>query len=180
MDATARQERASALRKIRCAVFVVIIGLLVGGITAFPLQRELEFAAKVRGVEQLTPADASNGFDHWILVVRDGLRESYARFPWVAYGTDWLAFAHIVIAVFFIGPLIDPVRNVWVLKAGVITCLLIIPMALVAGAVRQIPMGWRLIDCSFGIFGLVPLCYALRLTRSLGQHDSGNVTPAFL
>jgi hypothetical protein len=165
-------ERPIILRRIRCAVVVVIIGLLVGGITAFPLQHELELAAKIRGIEGLAPANPSNGFDHWILIVRDGLRESYARFPWVAYGTDWLAFAHIVIALFFIGPLIDPVRNVWVLKAGVITCLLIIPMTLVAGSVRQIPKGWRLIDCSFGIFGLVPLCYALRLTRFLGEHES--------
>jgi hypothetical protein len=32
--------------------------------------------------------------------------------PWLAYGTDWLAFAHIVIAVFFIGPFVDPVQNI--------------------------------------------------------------------
>ena len=29
----------------------------------------------------------------------------------IAYGTDWLAFAHITIAVAFLGPLKDPVRN---------------------------------------------------------------------
>jgi hypothetical protein len=29
-------------------------------------------------------------------------------YPFLAYGTDWLAFAHIVIAVFFIGPLVKP------------------------------------------------------------------------
>jgi hypothetical protein len=38
-----------------------------------------------------------------------------------------------------------------------IACLLIIPFALVVGSFREIPFGWRLIDCSFGIFGLIPL-----------------------
>jgi hypothetical protein len=37
----------------------------------------------------------------------------------------------------------------------------IIPLAFVAGAARGIPVCWRLIDCSFGVFGMVPLliCY---------------------
>jgi hypothetical protein len=87
--------------------------------------------------------------------------------PWIDYGTDWLAFAHLIIAVFFVGPLLDPVRNVWVLRAGVIACIAVVPLALICGAVRQIPFGWRLIDCSFGVFGIVPLLYCLRLIRKL-------------
>ena len=43
--------------------------------------------------------------------------------------------------------------------------------ALIAGSVRQIPMGWRLIDCSFGVFGVLPLCYALRLTKELNTGE---------
>jgi hypothetical protein len=85
----------------------------------------------------------------------------------LAYGTDWLAFAHIVIAVFFIGPLVDPVRNVWVLRAGIIACLLVIPLALICGALRQIPFGWRLIDCSFGVVGVIQLSYCLKLVGTL-------------
>jgi hypothetical protein len=85
----------------------------------------------------------------------------------LAYGTDWLAFAHIAIAVFFIGPLVDPVRNVWVLRAGVIACMLVIPLALICGALRQIPFGWRLIDCSFGVIGVIPLTYCLKLVTTL-------------
>jgi len=99
--------------------------------------------------------------------VQDGLRDSYTRHPWLAYGTDWLAFAHIVIAIFFIGPLIDPVRNIWVVQAGLIACALVIPLALICGPIREIPFGWRLIDCSFGIVGAIPLYYCLRLARSL-------------
>ncbi len=40
-------------------------------------------------------------------------------------------------------------------------------LALIAGAVRGIPMWWRLGDCSFGIFGTIPLWFALREVRRL-------------
>ncbi len=36
-------------------------------------------------------------------------------------------------------------------------CMLVIPLALVMGFVRGIPFGWTLIDCAFGVFGIVPL-----------------------
>src|SRR5437899_915405 len=101
-----------------------MFALVLSGITAFPLQRELEQIAAFRGLERVAAADAGSGFDRWILTVRDGLRESYAIRPWLAYGTDWLAFAHIVIAVFFIGPFIDPFRNVWVLRPGPVVTFL--------------------------------------------------------
>ena len=159
--------RVEVLRRFRVALGLFIVALVVSGITAFPLQRELDALTAARGLELAAPADAGNSFDNWILTVRDGLRESYARHPWLAYGTDWLAFAHIVIAVFFIGPLVDPVRNVWVLRAGVIACVLVIPLALICGALRHIPLGWRLIDCSFGVFGIIPLSYCLKLVTTL-------------
>jgi hypothetical protein len=160
-------DRVATLRRCRVVLGLFIIGLIVSGITVFPLQWELSAAAAVRGLERTSVGDTSNSFDHWILTVRDGLRDGYARHPWLAYGTDWLAFAHIVIAVFFIGPLVDPVRNVWGLRAGIVACVLVIPLALICGALRQIPFGWRLIDCSFGVFGAIALIYCLRLTRTL-------------
>jgi len=160
-------ERMAALLRFRAVLCFFIFALIVSGITAFPLQRELDAVAAARGLDRAAPTDAGNSFDHWILTVRDGLRESYAHHPWLAYGTDWLAFAHIVIAVFFIGPLVDPVRNVWVLRAGVIACMLVIPLALICGALRQIPFGWRLIDCSFGVIGVIPLTYCLKLVTTL-------------
>ena len=159
--------RAAILRKLRWVLAFFIVALILSGITAFPLQSELQQIVRLRGLEQLAPSEAGSGLDGWILTVRNGLQESYAKYPWLAYGTDWLAFAHLIIAVFFIGAFIDPVRNVWILKAGIIACVLVIPLALVCGAIRQIPMGWRLIDCSFGVFGVLPLLYSLKLTRSL-------------
>ena len=156
--------------RLRWVLSFFVLALIVSGITAFPLQQELDWLATIRGVDGMQPGEVGNGMDRWILTVRNGLRDTYDRYPWLAYGTDWLAFAHIVIAVFFIGPMVDPVRNIWVLQAGLIACVLIIPMALICGAIRQIPFGWRLIDCSFGIFGAVPLLYCLRLTRTLERN----------
>jgi hypothetical protein len=158
---------STILCRFRIVLALFMLGLVVSGITAFPLQRELDSLTALRGLEHCKAADVTNNFDHWILTVRDGLRDTYARFPWIPYGTDWLAFAHIIIAIFFIGPLIDPVRNIWVLRAGLIACVLVIPLALICGSIRQIPFGWRLIDCSFGVLGAIPLWYCLKLAKSL-------------
>jgi hypothetical protein len=165
-------KNTSKLNRFRWVLGLFMFALVLSGITAFPLQRELEKIVLIRGLEQVKPADGSNGFDQWILTIEAGLRESYAKYPWLAYGTDWLAFAHIVIAVFFIGPFLDPVRNIWVLRAGIIACVLVIPLALICGEVRGIPIGWRLIDCSFGVFGVIPLCYCFRLAKALENDAS--------
>ena len=157
------------LQKLRLVLGGFIVALILSGATAFPLQRELDFLASF-----VNPDGPHSGLGFWILTVRDGLHESYARYPWLAYGTDWLAFAHVVIAVFFLGPLIDPVRNVWVMKAGLIACVLVIALAMICGPIRQIPLGWRLIDCSFGILGFVPLYYCLRLARRLEKNVNPN------
>ena len=75
----------------------------------------------------------------------------------------------LVIAIVFIGPLRDPLKNVWVVEFGMIACALVVPFALVMGGVRGIPLGWRLIDCSFGIFGILPLWFCRRLVKQLAE-----------
>jgi hypothetical protein len=72
-----------------------------------------------------------------------------------------------VIAIAFLGPLKDPVKNIWVVEFGMIACVLVIPLALICGAIRDIPLYWRLIDCSFGVFGLIPLVMVWRMIRGL-------------
>ncbi|MGC2162938.1 MAG: hypothetical protein WA634_13565 [Silvibacterium sp.] len=89
----------------------------------------------------------------------------------MSYGTDWLAFAHLAIAIAFIGPYIDPVRNKWVITFGLIACGGVIPLALIAGHIRGIPLAWRLIDCSFGVFGSIPLLLCRRLIINLEQEE---------
>jgi hypothetical protein len=85
----------------------------------------------------------------------------------MAYGTDWLAFGHFVIAIAFIGALRDPVRNRWLFLFGMISCVLVIPYAIICGAVRGIPFYWRLIDCSFGVVGVFPLWFCWKCTGEL-------------
>ena len=158
---------AALLRRFRIILGLFIAGLVLSGVTAFPLSHELDLLARLLKVDQLTPQSAPHDLGRWVLTVRDGLRDMYAEHPWVAYGTDWLAFAHLVLAVFFIGPWRDPVRNVWVLHAGLIACVLVIPLALICGPLRGIPLYWRLIDCSFGVFGAVPLLWCLKLVKRM-------------
>ena len=49
-----------------------------------------------------------------------------------------------------------------------LACVLVIPLALTCGALRGIPWFWRLIDCSFGVFGLIPLALARQMILRMG------------
>jgi hypothetical protein len=159
-----------ALRaRIRLLLVAFIVGLVLSGITAFPLETELRWVTGLLGAAPSTRPDKVSGLLRWLVVVRDALVDTNARYPFIAYGTDWLAFAHLVIAVAFIGPLRDPVRNAWVVTFGLIACAAVIPLALIAGAVRGIPLYWRLIDCSFGVLGAALLWPCRRAVLELEQ-----------
>ena len=149
--------QSNHLRRIRCWLAIFIIGLVLSGITAFPLETELRWLVSLLHAGWLRPTAEFTGVLQWIERVSYALRATNAHYPFLAYGTDWLAFAHLVIAVAFVGPYIDPVRNKWVITFGLIACAGVVPLALIAGAIRGIPFPWRLIDCSFGILGSVPL-----------------------
>ena len=138
-----------------------IIGLVISGITAFALLLELRILANLAG------NNSEHGLAVWINTVRDGLEFTYAHYPWIAYGTDWLAFGHLVIAMFFIGPLIHPLSSRPNLITGIIACISIFPLAMICGPLRGIPLYWRLIDCSFGVIGSIPLIYCLSLLKRL-------------
>lgn len=140
----------SLKRNIKRWIIFFIIALTLSGLTAFPIETQLAWIANYL---HYFPESLSN----WINLVYQGVKESNQNYPFLAYGTDWLAFAHIIIAIAFIGPLRDPVKNIWVIQFGIIACILIIPLALIAGYIREIPFFWRLIDCSFGVFGIIPL-----------------------
>ena len=161
-------------RRIRLLTWFFIIGLVLSGATAIPLQTEVNWLAKFTGAEKL--AAESTGapiWAIWLVKVQTALRETSATHPILFYGTDWLAFGHFVIAVAFVGALRDPVRNIWLFKFGIIACVLVVPYALGMGALRGIPLYWRLIDCSFGVFGLVPLVLCYHWTRHLSQFKTG-------
>jgi hypothetical protein len=153
-------------RRIRILLIGFVIGLVLSGVTAFPLPQEVNMLANWMGAK---PGVTSTGMLAWIVQVQDGLQATDAKYPFLFYGTDWLAFGHLVIAAAFYGPIKDPVKNVWVIQWGMIACVGVIPLALICGSIRGIPFEWRLIDCSFGIVGIVPLWVCLRDVRRIEQ-----------
>jgi hypothetical protein len=148
---------------IRAWLAIFAGGLVISGVTAFPLVTEMRLAADLLHAIPVAP----DGLVTWVDRVRDGLAVTDRDYPFVAYGTDWLAFAHLVIAAAFWGPWRDPVRNVWVVEWGMICCAGIIPLALIAGPIRQLPFGWTVLDMSFGVFGIVPLIVVRLLIKRL-------------
>lgn len=163
---------SSLFFRYRLVLGFFIVALVISGLTAFPLLRELEILARLLGVPADAQAETLTGLQHWIAVVRNGLRDIYGEYPWIAYGTDWLAFGHLTIAMFFIGPWRNPVANAWVLKVGLVACAAVIPLAFICGPIRGIPFYWRVIDCSFGVFGALPLLYCLHLTKKMKDGGS--------
>ena len=148
------------LGRLRAWTAFFIFGLVVSGLTAIPLETELAVLERLAG-------QGSEGFAGWIHRVAEALRETNAKFPFLAYGTDWLAFGHVVIAVAFVGAWRDPVRNKWLFQFGMIACVAVVPWALVFGEVRRIPLGWRLVDCTFGVVGFFPMWLCWRLANEV-------------
>jgi len=147
--------------RIRWLLVFFMLSLTASGLTAIPLGWELSVLDSWVGqgsfMAALWPSLAQ-----WITHVNTGLRNGYGQYPFLAYGTDWLAFAHVVLAILFVGPLRDPVRNLWVVEFGMLACLLIIPWTLIFGYLCEIPIFWMIIDMSFGVVGIIPLWFVRR------------------
>jgi hypothetical protein len=153
----------------RTSLGLFIAGLILSGLTAFPLLRELSLLCRWLDIGDPAAYETFSGLRRWLAFAFFGLQTTYAAFPFVGYGTDWLGFGHFVIALFFIGPFRDPVHNAWVLRCGLLACGAVIPLALICGHFRHIPLEWRLLDCSFGVLGAIPLLYCLHLTKKLSR-----------
>src|SRR5262245_21332261 len=124
-------------KSIRRCLLVFMIVLAISGITAIPIEGDLSMATKFFNDESIIGS--------WLNQVLVAVCETGEKYPCLFYGYDWLAFAHIVIAIAFVGPYRDPVKNKWVIEFGAICCFLIIPFALIAGSLRGIPFWWRLV-----------------------------------
>ena len=149
-------EECKLRNRIGRLILFFIISLVLSGATAFPIEIELEILHE-------NTSGFPISFQNWINQVYLAVKCTNDNYPYLSYGTDWLAFAHLVIAVAFIGPLRDPLKNIWVIQFGMISCIMVFPLAFIAGAMRGIPFYWQLIDCSFGVFGFALLyrCYSL-------------------
>ena len=145
-------------KRIRTFIVLFIAGLTISGLTAIPINWESGILKQLFGSESWL----NNFFPEiavWFDRIYDGVQSGYGQYPFLAYGTDWLAFGHIAIAIAFIGPLRDPIKNIWVIEFGMIACVLVIPWAVAFSLVRDIPLFWTLADMSFGIFGIIPLWF---------------------
>jgi hypothetical protein len=152
------------LTKIRLLILFFIIALILSGVTAFPVETELRWLLN-------HPALVPSFAQKWLQEVNAALIETNAKYPMLAYGFDWLAFAHIVIAMAFIGPLKNPVKNKWIIDWAILACIAVLPLAFIAGPIRHIPMFHILIDCSFGIIGLIPLFICRSMIKKLEKNN---------
>ena len=146
-------------KQIRYWLYFFMAALFLSGLTAMPVQREINFLYKwTEDIHFIQP---------WMQQLHEGINTTAANYPFLFYGYDWLAFAHFMLAILFIGPIKDPVKNIWVIQFGIIACVLIIPFTLVAGSLRGIPFWWRMVDCSFGVIGIFPLMICYRKIKQL-------------
>lgn len=159
--------------RIKILTWFFIVGLVLSGATAIPLKSEVNLLAKIFSVD----ADSTSVIAAWITRVHAALNQTAIQFPFLFYGTDWLAFGHFTIAIAFVGVLRDPVRNSWLFSFGMIACALIVPYAFIFGAIRGIPLWWRLIDCSFGVFGFVPVWLCKKWAEELEKGNQGRTVP---
>ena len=151
-----------SLKNIRIALIVFISLLVISGISAFPITPGIGLLMR--------NLDMFPGFlQAWITRLSV---EIHATPVVMLYGTDWLAFAHIVIALFFIPVYIDPVKHRANLIAGMAACLLVFPLAFICGPVRGIPFFHQLIDCSFGLLGFLLLYLIYRKINALEKNSN--------
>lgn len=145
------------MKTIRFHLVLFVVILALSGITAFPIQTEINFL--------YTHLHSFPSFLHdWITQLYNNIHST----PEVMfYGTDWLAFAHIIIALFFVPVYLDPIKYKVNLYTGMTACLMIFPLAFICGPIRSIPFFHQLIDCSFGVIGILYLYFILRKINKL-------------
>lgn len=148
------------LTRIRLLILFFMVALILSGLTAMPIETELRWLMQYKN---MFPERLAN----WLQTCYDALADTNSKYPYLAYGYDWLAFAHYVIALSFLGPYRDPVKNSWIIDWQIICCVAIVPLAFIAGPIRQIPIFHILIDCCFGLFGIIPLLICKRWIKQL-------------
>ena len=140
---------------------IVVFGLLVSGVTVWPAIPELKMAVRIVWGE----GEQTGVLHGFILQAIEGLKSVEANHPFMLYAHDWLAFAHIVLAILFAGAIRDPVRNVWIVQCGLIMCALIPVLAGICIPIRGLPLVWFWVDFSFAPAAALPLWIALRDIR---------------
>ncbi len=161
-------QSARTVGRIRFWTGFMMAGLVLSGLTAIPIRTQFDLGARWLGADFGGGGLVPEFVAAWLRHADAGVKAVDATAPFVWYGTDWLAFGHVVIAIAFVGAWREPIRNQWLYRFGMIACVAVIPWALVFGALRGIPLWWRAIDCSFGIVGYFPCRWCERAVQRLG------------
>ncbi|RYY50794.1 MAG: hypothetical protein EOO06_02475 [Chitinophagaceae bacterium] len=154
------------LQKIRALILFIVVAIILSGVTAFPVETELAWLLR-------HPSIIPDFAESWLQEVYKAISETNQKYPMLSYGFDWLAFAHLVIAMAFIGPYRDPIKNEWVIDWAMLACVAVFPLAFIAGPIREIPLFHIMIDCAFGFFGLIPLYICKRWIQQLKKQKAG-------
>ena len=157
-------------RRVRFLVFVFIVLLILGGLSAFFIVETANIAQQLSGkgsfIGERLPSVAE-----WVSKIHDAIAETAEKHPFMFYGTDWVGFSHFMMVIACIGVLREPVRNIWVIQFALIGCILMIPMTLVIGAARDLPWFWQLFDCGIGAVGAILFFICYRYVRRLERSE---------
>ena len=153
------------ITRIRLLILFFMVALIVSGATAMPAESGLRWLMQFKHHLPRAMGD-------WLQTCYTALADTNSKYPFLAYGYDWLAFAHYVIALSFIGPLKDPVKNAWIIDWQILCCIAVIPLAVIAGPIRQVPVFHILIDCAFGVLGIIPLLLCRKWIRELARQQT--------
>jgi hypothetical protein len=145
------------MKRAKWMLGIVAFGLLVAGVTVWPAVPELKWGVRMVWGD----ADPAGTLHAFALRVIAGLEHMEADYPFMLYAHDWLAFAHVVLAILFAGAMRDPVRNVWIVQCGLIMCALVPVLAVICIPLRGIPLVWFWLDFAFAPAAALPLGIAL-------------------
>jgi hypothetical protein len=150
-----------SLRRPRILMAIVAFGLFVSAVTIWPWDIELTWALAI--------LDAIGGpqiLAETLQSILDDMRRLRDEGSFVLYVADWLAYAHLVLTALFLMAMRDPVRNILVVRFGILCCLTVPILAIICIPIRGIPLFWIFIDSSFAL-AAIPLWIAYRDLRKL-------------
>lgn len=158
----------AGMRRARWMLVIVSVGLFVAGVTIWPAISELKAVVHLLWGDSV-PAGELHGF---LVRAIEGLEVTNANYPFMLYAHDWLAFAHVMLAVLFAGAARDPVRNKWIVQCGLIMCASIPVLAGTCNSIRELPGWWFWIDFAFAPGAALPLWIAYRDIKCIEKQSN--------
>lgn len=149
-------QSAHSLTRAKWMLGIVAAGLFVSGVTVWPAIIELKTLVNLVWGDK----SATDGLHRFLLLAIAGLEDTKKHYPFMLYAGDWLAFAHIMLAILFAGAIQDPARNKWIVQCGLIMCALVPFLAGICNPIRELPIWWFWIDFTFAPGAALPLWIA--------------------